>query len=504
MDTLPSILGNTTKTQLKAAILRANFPLFVKAMWSEIDPSPLTWGWHMDAICKSLQAVSENRLKKLIISVPPGTSKSMCVSVLWPAFQWARDPSWAIMTGAANLQLIRRDSQRWHDLILSPLYQELYGDTFKMLSDMDNLTYRKNNRGGERIGVSVGSGTALRATAQVIDDPLTVDDARSESSRQAATMWFNQTMSNRFRNQSEAIRIIIAQRLHESDVSGMALKTGEYQHLCLPTEFDPENKCIVKDDNGQIIFEDPRTTKGELLLRFGFGPQENEQAKKDLGSYGYAAQQSQSPVPIGGGMWRREWLSARHSPYNTPGCEATPTKFERISLVVDAAFKGGPKNDKVAMLVVGVHKTRLYILDMVWDNLDFVATVEAVKRMIAKWKVTEVAIEDKANGPAIINQLRDQIGYGVPLIPLEAKDSKEARVSAVSPNIEGGCIVLPLQFTSTKQTVEDFVQEVCSFPFAPHDDATDALAHAINRLLSSGPSAQAIYQGYQRAANRLR
>lgn len=479
MATIQEVLSKATPTQLRAGILRAKFSLFVQAMWSQIDPSPLQWGWHMEAICSCLQAVSEGRIRKLVMSVPPGASKSLLASVFWGAWEWTRDPSWALMTSSASLDLVRRDSQRWHDLILSPLYQELYGDCFKFCPDMDSLQYRKNDKGGERIGVSVGNGTGKRATAQIVDDPLTVDDARSEAKRHAAKVWFKETMGNRFRNQSEAIRIVISQRLHTEDISAVALEMGDWQHLFLPTEYDPANKCVIRDDKGVVVFEDPRKEPGELLVRYGFGPKENEEAKRELGDFGYASQQQQAPIPVGGGMLRREWLSARHSSFNTPGCEATPSKFERIAIVVDAAFRGGPKNDRVAMLVAGVLKARLYVLDMAWDQLDFVATVATLKKLATKWKATELAIEAKANGDAIISQLRSEIGYGLPLHEVEAKDSKEARVSAASPSIQGGCIVLPEAFQSTSRTVEDFLLECTTFPRAKYDDAVDALAHAV-------------------------
>lgn len=496
-------LSTQERLQLETSLYQRSFAHFVQAFWSDVDPMPLQWSLAMTAICTCLQAVSDGKIRKLIISVPPGCAKSLLTSVHWQGFQWARDPSWAMLSCSASLALTYRDSRRFSDLISSDHYRKHFGNVFQMDQDANALEYRKNNKGGDRKTVSVGNGTGFRATAQVIDDPLTSDDARSEAKRTAAKYWVNEALSNRYRDQSKAIRVVIAQRLHTDDVSGFLLATGEYQHLCLPSEFDPEHRCVVKDIDGNTIFEDPRTIPGELLTRFGFGEAENAQAKKDLGVYGYAAQQNQAPVPIGGGILRREWFTARHSPYLTPGAIATPTKFSKIGIIVDAAFKGGPTNDKVAMLVAGLDKGRIYCLDMVWDNLDFIKTVAAIKRLVEKWKATEVCIEDKANGPAIINQLREQMGHGIPIIPIPANDSKEARISAVSPIIEGGAIVLPISWQSTSRTVEDFIQEVTSFPFAANDDAADALAHTVTRFLSSGPSAHAVLQGWANAVKHM-
>ena len=488
---------------IEAKLYRDSFSHFARRLWGEIDPQPIQWGWHMEAIAKCLQAVTEGKLRKLIISVGPGCSKSMLVSVLWPAYQWARDPSWALMTASMEQRLVCRDSQKFSDLIKSPLYQRLYGSSFSMAPDLDNLLYRKNSRGGERIGVSVGSGTGYRATAQVIDDPLSADDARSAPAREAAAVWLNQTMSNRYRDQSKAIRIVIAQRLHTDDCTGVLLRTGEYQHLCLPTEYDPASHCTVKDLEGNVIFSDPRTTPGELLTRFGFGPQENEQAKRELGSLGYAAQQSQAPIPVTGSILKRTYFEARHTPFDCPGTVQTPTKFAKVVCVVDAAFKGGPKNDRVAMLVTGIEiKTnRLFILDMAWGNYDLVQTVAELKKLNAKWHLTECAVELKANGDGVVAQLKHDLGNTLPLIGIEANDSKDARVSISQPYLESGVCVLPAQgFQSTNLTVTDFLDEVCTYPLAKHDDATDALCHTVIRYLTVPPQTnwQQVNQNLQR------
>ncbi len=52
------------------------------------------------------------------------------------------------------------------------------------------------------------------------------------------------------------------QRLHEYDVSGLILENDYgYEHLCLPMEFEADNRCITS-----IGFKDPRTEEGELLF----------------------------------------------------------------------------------------------------------------------------------------------------------------------------------------------------------------------------------------------
>ena len=43
-------------------------------------------GTHVHAICEHLQAVTEGRIRNLIINVPPGHAKSLLTAVFWPAW----------------------------------------------------------------------------------------------------------------------------------------------------------------------------------------------------------------------------------------------------------------------------------------------------------------------------------------------------------------------------------------------------------------------------------
>src|SRR4051812_24562468 len=56
---------------------------FVREAWKVLEPKqPLVWNWHIDAICAHLEAVTDGRINRLLINVPPGSSKSLLVSVL--------------------------------------------------------------------------------------------------------------------------------------------------------------------------------------------------------------------------------------------------------------------------------------------------------------------------------------------------------------------------------------------------------------------------------------
>ncbi len=62
---------------------------FVKQAWPIVEPDcPFIDGWHIRAICEHLEAVADGRIKRLLINVPPGCSKSLLASVFWACWVW--------------------------------------------------------------------------------------------------------------------------------------------------------------------------------------------------------------------------------------------------------------------------------------------------------------------------------------------------------------------------------------------------------------------------------
>jgi predicted phage terminase large subunit-like protein len=108
--------------------------------------------------------------------------------------------------------------------------------------------------------------------------------------------------------------------------------------------------------------------------------------------------------------------------------------------------------------------------------MDINTTMQAIINMTNKWpKATLKLVEDKANGPAVIQMLKRKIGG---LVPVQPEGGKIARVSAVAPEIEAKNVYLP----EGKAWVQDFVEECAAFPKGANDDQVDAMSQALNRL----------------------
>ena len=251
-------------------------------------------------------------------------------------------------------------------------------------------------------------------------------------------------MTSRFNNLALAEQVIVMQRLHEQDLTGylLANERSDWEHLCLPSKFEPARRSVVKASDGRVIVRDPRKSEGELLFPTLFSTDVLAQQERSMGSYAFAGQHQQRPVPASGGLLRREWFRKRwaHEPKG-PDTTKPPAQFDDMRIFVDASFKGTKDSDRVAIGVFGKKGTDVYLMDLEWRTMGFVDTINALTALKAKWpKVSGIYIEDKANGSAIIDTLKSKLPG---IVPIQPEGGKEARVAAASPFIEAGNCVLP-------------------------------------------------------------
>lgn len=424
--------------------------------------------------------------------MPPRHMKSLAVAVFWPTWEWTFAPGVRWLFASYALSLSKRDSLKCRRLIESPWYKERFGASFRLTSDQNEKLRFENDKTGYRIATSVGgSGTGEGGNRIVVDDPHNATEAQSDTQRESALTWWDETMSTRLNDPQKDCKIIVMQRLHERDLSGHVLEQGGYEHLNLPAEYEPKTVVSV------IGWSDPRTEPGELLWPARFRAEEIATLKRDLGSYAAAGQLQQRPSPAEGGMLKRYWWRY----WKPKGVEVAPVTVRLADgslLNIEAVELPDPeeqiqswdmsfKDEKAAKsgdpdAVVGQVWNRkgadLFLIDQVRDRMDFPTTCQAVKTLSAKWpKAIAKLVEDKANGPAVISSLKHEVGG---LIPVEPDGGKIARTNAVAPTIEAGNVYLPHPMLAP--WVSGFIEECAAFPNGANDDQVDSASQAINRL----------------------
>ena len=96
---------------LKAEMARRQLYEFVAQAWHVLEPDvAFVDGIHVRAICEHLQAVTEGRIRNLIVNVPPGHAKSLLAAVFWPAWVWIDHPESRWLFSSYREPLATRDS----------------------------------------------------------------------------------------------------------------------------------------------------------------------------------------------------------------------------------------------------------------------------------------------------------------------------------------------------------------------------------------------------------
>lgn len=455
-------------TSVNAEVCRRSLYEFAKSAWSVLEPgTEFIDNWHIRAICDHLQAVSEGKIRRLIINIPPRFMKSLLVSVFWPAWEWATIPAKRFLTSSYAQPLADRDAVKMRTLISSPWYQARYSHVFFFKNDQNAKSRFENDKTGFRVSTSPGGmGTGEGGDRLLVDDPHNVKQAESDPTRESTLQWWDETMSSRYNNPKTGSAVIIMQRVHEGDLTGHLLRKGGWEHLCIPMEYDSIRRSTILGEY------DPRTEEGELLWPDRFGRPEVDALKIALGSYASACQLQQTPSPRGGGIFKRKDFKFY----------TILPKLDEIIISADCTFKDLKTSDNVAIQVWGTSGPNKYLLHRIVAKMGFSATCVSMEGVIAKFpKRVAILIEDKANGSAVIEVLSQKFSG---IIAVNPEGGKVSRAYAMQAEHEAGNIYIP--DPSIDPSIEDFIHECCGFPTALHDDEVDAMTQTINWLRVRG------------------
>ena len=441
-----------------------SFYSFLRASWPIIEPNhPFVPGKHIEAICEHLEAVYRGEIRNLLINVPPRHAKSTIVSVGYPAWVWTMQGGHKFIYASHAYPLSMRDSVKCRALVRSEWYRQTFGIKWHISEDQDQKVKFENTMMGFRQAASVGGSViGTGGDTLVADDPHSPMEVGSDLQRQKVLDWYDQEFSNRVNDPKTVSKIIIMQRLHQLDLSQHVLDKGGWEHLMLPAEFEPERKCVTS-----IGWQDERQEPGQSLWPERFGNPELEEFKKNMGSMVSAGQLQQRPAPAEGAVFKRAWIKFH--------VEQPSVDF--IAISADLTFKDGAKNDFAVFQVWGRKGAKKYLLDQVRGRMAFNEQRNAFKALCAKWKPHAKWIEDTANGPALISALRTEIAG---IIPVKPKGSKVARAESVTPQFEALNVYIP--DPSKAPWVNDYIEELCTFPGALHDDQVDATTQALSQM----------------------
>ena len=474
---------------------------FVQYAWPIVEPNnPFVGGWVLQAISEHLEAVTFGHITRLLINVPPGFTKSLMTDVFWPSWEWGprRMPWMRYVCASYSSHLTERDNTRTRNVITNERYIRLWGDVFTISNSQFTKIKFENSETGWKFATSIGGvGTGERGDRFLIDDPNEPLGSESEVVRDTTRLWFTEVVPDRLNNQKKSAIVIIQQRVHEDDVSGIAIsREMGFTHLMIPMEHDPKRHCVtvlgVDENNDEVLWEDPRTEDGELAWPERFPPDVVEALKRDKGTYAYPSQYQQSPVPRGGAIIREEW-------WNLWKEDKFPT-FEYILACLDGAFTERHENDPSALTVWGLWRDeagnpKLMLMHAWRDWLAFHDLVAKVittctrgnERTIeqARFPVDRLLIESKANGISAAQEIYRLVSasgkFGVQLIDPTKYGDKVNRAHSIVHLFEDGLVYAP-----DKKFADLVIQEAAIFPKGSHDDLVDTTTMALRYMRDTG------------------
>jgi predicted phage terminase large subunit-like protein len=440
-------------------------------------------------ICDSIDQLLEGKLlnqhgepyEGIIIQQPPQTGKSQTVTETLPSYFLGKWPYGRVIEISYGDDLATRFGRRNKQKI-----EEFGKLLFNIELSKDSSSAVDFELAGTKGGmISRGIGASITGNPGdliLIDDPYkNRQDADSPSyQKMVIDEWLN---TIRTRASAKCKFILIQTRWNEDDLAGY-LQTNEPDKwfvISFPLEAE-DYEPITGRQPGDALFPEigkDNTWLGKYKESFINDPTEG-------GIRAWNALMQQRPTSKAGNMIKREYWQR----YKLTLKMQKGIGFDELLQSWDCSFKDTDGTDFVAGGVWGRIGANCFLLDVKYERMDIVKTMNNLLAMTRKWPRTLCKlIEDKANGPAVISMLKMKVPG---MIPVPAIKSKAERVNAVLPLWEAGNVYIPDEVEISpgvfqKCTWAGEVIEQCA-AFRPEkkaqkDDLVDMSTMALNRFM---------------------
>ena len=374
--------------------LRIDFQAFCQKVFRELLPGDVFRdNWHIDAICHEIRQTIEGKNQRLVVTVPPRSLKSLIISVALPAFVLGRDPSRRVVCISYSDELSAKMAADFRKVVNSSWYRKVFPKmAVKKNTDREITTTRNGGRFATSVG---GTLTGRGGNLFIIDDPLKPADAFSEAKRNVVNDWLRHTLASRPDDKRLDKMILVMQRVHVDDPAGVLLATGQWRLLDLPAIAHTDR--IVELSYG-----------GSYAWRAGSALHEEReplevltQLRAAMGETAFSAQYLQRPVPLEGGMFKRDWLrTAAEFPHDHPD------SFLLQSW--DTAVTANETSNWSVCTTWLVTGERYYLMEIDRRQLRFPELVRHIAVKRAEYEPARILVEHNGVGIGLIQQLEEQ------------------------------------------------------------------------------------------------
>ena len=443
--------------------LRTDFVSFIEKVMNTIDPGGRYLdNWHVWAIAWHLEQVRLGKIRRLIICVPPRSGKSIISSVAFPAFLLGHDPKSKIISLTYSGSLATKYANDFRMTVNAPWYREVFPHSI-IARHKDTESETVFTAGGYRLAASTtGTLTGRGGNIIICDDLSKAQDIFSDVKREATNELFRNTILSRLDNKQTGAIVVVMQRLHPNDFVGHLLETSEgWTVLKLPAIATADARIQIADDDFYFRAEGtPLHAEREPLSV-------QEQIRRDVLPFVWAAQHQQDPEPLDGHIIKTPWL--RYHNLSIP----KPSYKHRIIQSWDTAGKLGPRNSYSVCTTWLVSEGDYYLLDMVRGRFDSATLMATAAEVAKKYKPSVILIEDASTGGFLASELKKSGVYQVQLVPVLL--DKVTRLWNQAAKFASGRIFLP-EHAPFRSIVE---RELLTFPKAQTNDIVDSISQAL-------------------------
>lgn len=467
LATLPQEEQDAIATLVEEAIhqrtlqnCRDNFLDFIKYVWPGFICGP-----HHILMANEFQKIADGSAKRVTISLPPRSGKSMLTSVYFPAWYLGKFPEKKIMQASHKSELAVGFGRQVRELFSDPKFLEVF-DGVTLKSDNKAAGRWGTNKGGSYLAAGVGAGIAgFGADLCLIDDPHDEQEAVAgiydPNVFNKAYEWY--LTGPRQRLQPGAAVAIIATRWSKIDLIGQLLADArergadKWKEIKIPALIGDEESYWPE----YWPVEELQATKRAIVATGSL--------------WRWNAQYMQDPTSEEGALIKSHWWKFWEK-------RALP-RCDFIIQAWDTASRTTQRSNYSVCTTWGVFHneeqgcSNIILLDCWRDKLEFPDLKKQALALYKEWEPDSCVIEQKSAGEALITEFRRMGLYVEDYTPTRGDGDKVARVNAVTDIFASGVVwILNKEWTSI------VLDEAQTFPMGQNDDIVDTIAMALSRF----------------------